>query len=563
VGGHPGDWVLPAKDYAGTRFSELSQITAENVDGLEVAWTFSTGQLQGHEGTPLVVGDMMYFVTPFPNKLYGIDLHEPGTIAWEYNPRPQTAAKGVACCDIVNRGPAYGDGKVITTTLDNHVVAVDAETGEEVWDVQLASIDKGSSMTMAPLVVKNKVIVGNSGGEFGVRGWIAALDIDTGETVWKAYSTGSDEDVLIDHDFYEPFYEKEQGVDLGLKTWPPGDWKQGGGTVWGWITYDPELDLIYHGTANPGPWNPDLRPGDNKWTAALFARDPDDGRARWAYQVVPHDETDYDAANESILVDLPIDGEERKVLVHFNKNGFAFTIDRTNGEVLLAEEFGRVNWAFGYDLETGLPIKNPEKETGFGWTRHVCPVYLGVKDIQPAAFSPRTGLFYVPKIDLCMDFQGLEANYISGTPYLGAAWKAAAPDSSKGAFMAWDATTGTQVWEIEEEFPVWSGVLATGGDVVFYGTMDGLFKAVDARTGELLWEFDAGSGIIGSPMTYLGPDGEQYVAVLSGVGGNAAIPILVNAPANIPTAGAGLARAMERLDNETNLGGTLYVFALD
>ena len=280
VASEDGQWTMAPKDYASTRFSGLSGINTTNVSGLKVSWTFSTGLLRGHEATPLVVGDTMFVVTPFPNILYALDLNTPGATKWVYKPVPDPAAQGVACCDVVNRGAAFADNKVIFNTLDNHTIAVDAATGREVWKVKLGEINRGETMTMAPLVVKDKVLVGNSGGEMGVRGWLTALDVGSGRIVWRAYSTGPDDDVLIGPDF-KPFYAMDRGKDLGVTTWPPEAWKIGGGTVWGWISYDPELDLIYYGTGNPGPWNPDLRPGDNKWTCGIFARDADTGQARW------------------------------------------------------------------------------------------------------------------------------------------------------------------------------------------------------------------------------------------------------------------------------------------
>src|SRR5215210_3425946 len=283
-----GQWTMPAKTYASTRYSGLDQINTENVKNLKVAWTFSTGVNRGQEAAPIVVGDTMYVVTPYPNILYALDLRNPGATKWKYEPDPASAAQGVACCDVVNRGAAYADGKVFFNTLDNHTVAVDAATGKEVWKTSLGDINKGETMTMAPLVVKGKVLVGNSGGEMGVRGWLTALDAASGRIAWRAYSTGPDSEALIGPDF-KPFYAQDRGKDLGVHTWPGDSWQRGGGTVWGWISYDPETNLIFYGTANPGPWNAEQRIGDNKWTAGIFARDLDTGQARWFYQMSPHD----------------------------------------------------------------------------------------------------------------------------------------------------------------------------------------------------------------------------------------------------------------------------------
>ncbi|MGN6549716.1 MAG: outer membrane protein assembly factor BamB family protein, partial [Pararhizobium sp.] len=310
-----GQWVMPAKNYASTRYSALSEIKPGNVGRLQVAFTFSTGVDRGQEASPLVVDQTMYVLTPYPNILYALDLTKPGApVKWKYAPKPEAAAQGVACCDVVNRGPVYGDGRIYYNTLDGHTVAVDAKTGAEIWNVKLGDINIGETMTMAPLFAKGKVFVGDSGGEMGVRGWLQALDAASGKVVWKAWATGPDKDVLIGADFH-PFYRMDQGKDLGVKSWPPDAWQHGGGNSWGWISFDPDLNLIYYGTGNPGPWNADARPGDNKWTAGIFARDADSGSAKWFYQWSPHDLADHDGINEQILLDMDWQGKPRKVLV--------------------------------------------------------------------------------------------------------------------------------------------------------------------------------------------------------------------------------------------------------
>ena len=559
-----GQWVRPAKDYANTRFSALEQINAANVKDLRVAWTFSTGVMRGQEAAPLVVNNTMYVVTPYPNILYALDLTQPGAPEkWRYEPKPASAAQGVACCDVVNRGASYADGKVFYNLLDGHTVAVDANTGREVWKTKLADINMGETITMAPLVVKGKVFVGNSGGEMGVRGWIAALDAATGKLAWKAYHTGPDADVLIGPRF-KPFYAADRVGDLGEKTWPPDKWKQGGSTVWGFVSYDPESDLLYYGTSNPGVWNPEQRPGDNKWSSTLFARDPDTGEAVWAYQISPHDLFDHDGINESVLLDVPMGGTTRKVLIRADRTGYMYLIDRLTGQVLSADPFVHITSAKGVDLKTGRLIPAPEKEPRMGVVvRDICPAAPGGKDWQPTSFSPRTGLLYVPHNNLCMDFEAVEANYIAGTPYVGANVKMyAGPGGNRGEFSAWDPVARRKVWSIKENFPAWSGALATAGDVVFYGTMDGWFKAVDARSGAPLWQFKMGSGTIGQPITYRGPDGKQYVAILSGVGGWAGAIVAGGLDARDSTAALGFVNAMRDLPKATTKGGTLYVFAL-
>lgn len=558
-----GQWLMAPKDYASTRYSGLTEITTANVGQLEEHWSFSTGVLNGHEAAPLVVGSTMYVVTPYPNFLYALDLERGGRLKWRYAPTPMRAAQGVACCDVVNRGAAYSAGRIYFNTLDNHTVAVDAETGDEVWKTRLGDINRGESMTMAPLVVKDKVLVGNSGGEFGVRGWLTALQADSGEIAWRAYSTGPDADVLIGDEF-RPFYPLDRGKDLGVTTWPPDAWRIGGGTVWGWISYDPELNLIYYGTGNPGPWNPAQRPGDNKWTAGIFARDVDTGQARWAYQWSPHDQYDYDGVNESILLDLRIGDRLRKVLVRPERNGFIYVLDRETGEVLSADAFVATTAATGVDLTTGRPIEVEEKKTGFGRVvRDICPAAPGGKDWQPSAWSPRTGLLYIPHNNLCMDMEGLEANYIAGTPYVGArVVMKAGPGGHRGEFTAWDPVARRPAWKITERFPAWSGAVVTAGDVVFYGTMDRWFKAVHARTGEVLWQHRVGSGIVGQPISYRGPDERQYIAVLSGVGGWSGAVVSGQLDVRDPTAALGFVGAMTDLPEYTASGGTLHVFRL-
>ena len=558
-----GQWLMPAKNYASTRYSELNQINVQNVRNLKAAWTFSTGNTRGHEAAPLVVGNTMYVVGPFPNYLFALDLDNPGSTRWVYKPPVNPAAQGIACCDHVNRGAAYANGKVFFNTLDGQTVAVDAESGQEVWRTPLCDLNKGETMTMAPLVVKDKVLVGNSGGEMGVRGWLTALNAETGEIAWKAFSTGPDDEVLIGPDF-KPFYAKDRGKDLGVNSWPPGAWKTGGGTVWGWISYDPELNLVYYGTGNPGPWNPDQRPGDNKWTCGIFARDADTGRARWFYQISPHYLYDYDGINEIVLLDLNVQGRPRKVLVRPERNGYVYVMDRATGEVLSATPFVPVTVSTGVDLKTGHMNEVAAKKTGVGKVvREICPAAPGAKDWQPSAFSPRTGLLYLPHNNLCMDYEGVEANYIAGTPFVGAnVHMYPGPGGHRGEFTAWDLMAGRPRWKVRERFPAWSGALVTAGDVVFYGTMDGWFKALDARTGQELWKFKTGSGIIGQPMTYRGPDGKQYVAILSGVGGWSGAIVSGDLDPRDGTAALGFVNAMKDLPAYTTKGGMLYVFAL-
>ena len=559
-----GQWTMPLGDYAATRYSALDRINAGNVGGLRPVFTFDTGIARGHEAAPLVIGSTMYLVTPFPNIVYALDLTRPDhPVKWVFRPRPLQRAQGVACCDVVNRGAAFADGRLFFNTLDGQTIALDAETGREIWRTRLGNINIGETITMAPLVAEGRVLVGSSGGEFGVRGWLAALDAGSGVLLWKAWSTGPDSDVLIGPEF-RPFYPADRGPDLGVSTWQPEGWRIGGGNPWGWISYDPETHLIYYGTGNPGPWNPDQRPGDNKWTAGIFARDVRTGQARWFYQSSPHDLFDHDDINESILLDMPIGGRRRQVLVRPGRTGFMYVIDRLTGQVLSADPYASVNSIHSIDMGNGRPNWVAEKTPVQGRvTRDICPAAPGGKDWNPSAFSPRTGLIYVPHLNLCMDEGHMEANYIAGTPYLGAdARMYAGPGGNRGVLTAWDPVGRRAVWRIREDLPLWSGALATAGDVVFYGTMDGWFKAVDARTGRLLWQYRMNSGTIGQPVSYRGPDGRQYIAIFAGVGGWSGAIVSGALDKGDPTAALGFVNAVRDLPARTDAGGRLYVFAL-
>jgi PQQ-dependent dehydrogenase (methanol/ethanol family) len=559
-----GQWTMPSKNYASTRFSALNELTPANVKQLQPVFSFSLAVNKGQEAAPIVADNTMYVVTAYPNYVYALDLTKSGApLKWKFAPRPWPASQGVACCDVVNRGGSVDKGKYIFNTLDGQTIALDVKTGKPVWRTRVGNINIGESITMAPVVADGKVYVGNSGGELGVRGWVIALDEDSGKLLWKAFNTGPDKEVLIGAQF-KPYYASSRGTDLGVTSWPPEAWKIGGGNMWGWITYDAELHALYHGTGNPGPWNAEQRPGDNAWTAGLFARDPGNGAAHWYYQFSPHDEHDYDGINEQILLDMPFGGSMHKVLVHPDRNGYLYVIDRTNGEVLSADPFGPVNSSKGIDLKSGRPIVNPAKETKLGETvRDICPTASGSKDWQPSSFSPQTGLIYIPHENMCMDWMDVQVNYIVGTPYVGAqVHMKPGPGGNRGAVTAWDPVQRKPVWTIKENFPVWSGTVVTGGDLVFYGTMDGWFKAVDARTGAVLWKQKLDSGIIGQPISYRGPDGHQYIAILAGVGGWSGAIVSGPVDPRDGSAALGMINAMSDLPKYTTAGGTLYVFAL-
>ena len=581
----PNYWVMPSGNYAGWRYSELKQINSQNAHQMQAAWTFSTGVLRGHEGGPLVLpssstgldGDTLYIHAAFPNNVFAIDL-DTLEIIWEYIPvQDYDETVPVMCCDTVNRGLAYADGKIFLQQADTVLVAMSAKTGEKVWSVKNGDPKKGETNTNAPHVIKDKVFTGISGAEFGVRCWINAYNISDGSMAWRAYSMGPDEDMLIDP-VNTTELGKPVGKDSSLKTWKGDQWKIGGGSTWGWWPYDPDLNLMYYGNGNPSTWNPTVRPGDNKWSMTMFARDVDTGVAKWVYQMTPHDEWDYDGINEMVLVDVTVKGKKHKGLVHFDRNGFGYTMDRVTGELLVAEKYDEaVNWATHVDMKTGRPQVVARYSTDQNGedvnSTNICPAALGSKDQQPSAYSPRTGLHYVPTNHVCMDYEPVSGGeYVAGQPYVNAvlsmfpAGKVCpdcknnnAEDNNLGNFIAWDASTGKVVWSIPERFSVWSGALATAGDVVFYGDLQGYLKAIDAKSGKLLWKFKTPSGIIGNSTTW-SHKGKQYVGVLSGVGGWAGIGMaagLIN-----DTDGLGAVGAYKGLNSYTRLGGTLSVFSL-
>src|SRR6202171_431082 len=566
----PKGRVMPGRDYANTRYSKLNQITAANVGKLQVAWTFSTGVLRGHEGGPLILGNMMYVHTPFPNKVYALDLSNEGKIVWLYEPKQDPNVIPVMCCDTVNRGVSYGDGKIFLHQADTTLVALDAKAGKGVWSVKNGDPSKGETGTSSPMIFKDKVIIGISGGEFGVRGSVTAYNIKDGKLVWRAYSMGPDSDTLLDP-AKTTHLGKPVGKDSGTNTWQGEQWKIGGGPTWGWYSYDPELNLMYYGSGNPSTWNPTQRPGDNRWSMTVFARDVDTGMARWVYQMTPHDEWDYDGVNEMILSDQQVGGQARKLLTHFDRNGLGYPLDRGTGELLVAQKYDpKVNWTSGVDMNKSSPTYgrpkvvdqySTEKKGEDPTTKGMLRAALGTKDEQPAAYSPDTQLFYVPTNHVCMDYEPFKVSYTAGQPYVGATLSMYPPpgESNMGNFIAWDGKTGKIAWSNKEQFSVWSGALATAGGVVFYGTLEGYLKAVDAKTGKELYKFKTPSGIIGNVTTYE-QGGKQYIAVLSGVGGWAGIGLA--AGLTEPTEGLGAVGGYKALSNYTALGGTLTVFAL-
>ncbi|MBA3588060.1 MAG: methanol/ethanol family PQQ-dependent dehydrogenase [Methylibium sp.] len=564
------NWAVQAGDMYNQRYSKLDQINTKNVGKLQVAWTFSTGVLRGHEGSPLVIGDMMYLHSPFPNKVFALDLNTQ-KIVWKYEPKQDPAVIPQMCCDTVNRGLAYAEGKIILQQADSMLVAMDAKTGKVLWSVKNGDPKLGAVNTNAPHVFKDKVITGISGGEWGVRGFLAAYNLSDGKLAWKGYSVGPDAEMLMDPEKTMTWTDgqmKPVGKDSSLKTWKGDQWKIGGGTTWGWFSYDKAPNLVYYGTGNPSTWNPSQRPGDNKWTMTIFARDVDTGMAKWVYQMTPFDEWDFDGINEMILADINVKGKPTKALVHFDRNGFGYTMDRISGALLVAEKFDpKVNWATHVDMKTGRPQVVKQYSTAQNGpdvnTKGICPAALGTKDQQPASFDPNTKLFYVPTNHVCMDYEPFKVEYTAGQPYVGATlsmFPAPGSHGGMGNFITWDAGTGKIVQSKAEKFSVWSGVLNTAGGLSCYGTLEGHFKCVDAKdiTKEL-YRFKTPSGIIGNMFTYE-HKGKQYLGTFSGIGGWAGIGMAAGLEKD--TDGLGAVGGYRELNQYTELGGSLTVWAL-
>ncbi|HMK13468.1 MAG TPA: methanol/ethanol family PQQ-dependent dehydrogenase [Burkholderiales bacterium] len=567
--GNPNNWAHPSGDFSLHRYSSLKQINASNVGSMKVAWTFSTGVLRGHEGGPLVIGDTLYIHSAFPNKVFAINLSDQ-TIRWKYVPTQDPSVIPVMCCDTVNRGLSYADGKIFLQQADTTLVALDAGSGRVIWSVKNGNPKIGETNTNAPFVMKDKVMTGISGGEFGVLGFVAAYDLNSGKQVWKCTSSGPDNMMCMDPNKTMAWKDGKMqpvGPDSSLKTWKGDQWKIGGGTTWGWYGYDPALNLMYYGSGNPSTWNPSQRPGDNKWSMTIWARDVDTGMAKWVYQMTPYDEWDFDGINEMILADIPVHGKPTKALVHFDRNGFGYTMDRVSGALLVAEKFDpKVNWATHVDMKTGRPQVVSKYSTAQNGpdvdTKGVCPAALGSKDEQPASFNPQTGLFYVPTNHVCMNYEPFKVEYTAGQPYVGATLSMFPPpgESHMGNFITWDAGNGKIVQSKPEKFSVWSGALTTAGGIACYGTLEGYLKCVDAKNiNKELFKFKTPSGIIGNVNTW-SYGGKQYIGVLSGIGGWAGIGLAAGLEKD--TDGLGAVGGYKELSKYTDLGGTLTVFSL-
>jgi alcohol dehydrogenase (cytochrome c) len=498
----PRNWLTYYGTYDGKRFSPLDQITPANVRQLRPAWVFQYSPLGvvanpvtwAFEAAPIVVDGVMYVSGP-NGLVWAIDAAT-GKKLWQY--QHAIPLDVPLCCGNVNRGVAVAEGKVIYATANGVLVALDAERGRPVWQTQFVDPRAGESATVAPLIVKRLVIVGGSGAEYGVRGHLDAFEIATGRRVWRRYTV-------------------PKPGEPGSETWPPdrgdkrgGAWARGGGTTWITGTYDPELDLVYWGTGNPSPvFNGEERLGTNLYTSAVIAVDPDDGAIKWHYQWTPHDVWDYDGIGESILFDQ--DG--RKLLAHFDRNGYVFILDRTNGRFVKAKRFARADWA---DIDSLTGTISNRKEPSRQGTR-ICPGPAGAKVWNHASYSPASGLMYVPVIELCATFRSSEEEFREGIPYMGSTFQNS-DEEGWGHVKAYDPRTLREVWSWRSRTPIVTSMLSTAGGLVFTGEPTGEFDAFDARTGELLWQFQTGSGIHGNPVSY-SVDGKQYVAIPVGWGG--------------------------------------------
>jgi alcohol dehydrogenase (cytochrome c) len=513
------NWLIYGRTYNAQRHSPLKQIDTKNVARLIPAWTFQTGVLDGFECTPLVIDGVMYVTTPW-NHAYAIDC-KTGSQLWHYQKSlPENLA---LCCDAVNRGfGAWGD-RLYMTTLDAHVVCLDRNTGDEVWDMPITAPGEKEkdkevgeiykmaySATVAPLVIKGKVIVGISGAEYGIRGFIDAYDARDGKRLWRFYTVPSAED-------------KAEHAQKALKSWEGNSWLTGGGSAWVTGTYDPELNSLYWGIGNPSPdFNGDVRKGDNLYTCSIVALNPDDGTYRWHFQNSPHDVWDYDGVNEPMLVDTTVDGKPVKAIIQAHRNGYFYCLNRENGAFLYGRPFCEVTWTDrtkgveGLDPRTGRPFVNPAALPTEAGVR-VCPGAAGGKEWNPMAYHPGTGLAYVPVINNCAKFTAGKAFFIKGQPYWGSSLTLI-DNQASGAFKAIDVATGKIKWDVATRSPMVAGVLTTGGGLVFTGDAEGFFTAYDAQTGKVLWTFNCGSGHHSAPMTYM-LDGRQYIAVCVGWGG--------------------------------------------
>jgi alcohol dehydrogenase (cytochrome c) len=504
------EWAAYGGDQANTRYSTLKDINTGNVSKLKVAWIHSLGTTDTQESTPLVVGNTMYVTSSTgPKYVFALDA-KTGKVKWRYEPEMPNDYMATVCCGLDNRGVAVANGMVFLGTLTARLIALDANTGKEVWNVQVMDYKKGHAITSPPLIVKNTVVTGIAGGEYGIRGFIEAYDQKTGKSVWKSYTIPG---------------PGEPGND----TWKGDSWKTGAGSTWGVGSYDTKLNLIYWSTSNAGPWGGHVRGPDsmdygkftNLWTASQLAFDADTGKIKWGYQWTPHDVWDYDGINEAVLTDLDIGGQKVPALLHADRNGFFYVLNRETGKIISGDPFVTVNWATGIDLNTGRPVEaaNNEKRPQLGkWARNVCPNLIGGKNWPPMSHSQQSGLTYLPAFNMCMDIATKTEEYTPGKFYLASEFNldmAGKEGSHLAEFVAWDPIAKKKAWAIKEELPFVGGAMSTAGGLVFYGNQAGELKAVDAKSGNVLWTFRVGTGVMQSPITY-SVDGKQYLAVVGG-----------------------------------------------
>lgn len=502
----PG-WPVYGGDSGNTRYSTLNQVNTGNVERLKVAWALQLGSLRSQESTPILVGDTLYVTSSHgPKNVFAVNA-KTGEVRWRYSPEVPAGIDQYACCDVNSRGVAHANGKIFFGRLDGHVVALDAKTGKELWKTPVIDYTSGSVITSPPTIVKNLVITGFGGGEYGVRGYLSALDQDSGREVWRLWTVPG---------------PGEPGND----TWKGDSWKFGGAVAWHIGSYDPNLNLVYYGTSNPAPWGASVRGNDssnigqytNLYSASTLAINPDTGKIVWHFQTTPHDAWDYDGVNELVFADMPVAGQKTPVLLKADRNGFFYVLDRRSGKLISAKPFVDLNWATGVDMSTGKPIEVPEKRPRLKFrAMNVCPNLIGGKNWMPMSFNPQTGLVYIPTMNLCMDMEGAEPKYTRGQFFLGVEFDLGktGPGGHLGSTLAWDPAKQQKVWQNTDPLPYVGGMLSTAGGLVFHGDLRGWFKALDAKDGRTLWQFNTGSGISAAPMTYE-LDGKQYLAVVSG-----------------------------------------------
>jgi len=526
----PGNWLAHGRTYDEQRYSPLDQINDANVSDLGLAWAFATSSGRGHEASPIVVDGTMFLSLPW-SKVLALDA-KTGQQRWTYDPQVDPAHGRVACCDVVNRGVAVWKGKVYVGTIDGRLVALEAEDGDLLWEKQTTDTDQPYTITGAPRVVNGKVLIGNGGAEFGVRGYVTAYDADTGDQVWRFYTVPGNPELPFEH----------PELEEAAQTWTGEWWKLGGGgTAWDSMAYDPELNTLYVGTGNGSPWNRKLRSpggGDNLYLSSILALDPDTGRLKWHYQTTPKDSWDYTATQHIILADMDIDGQPRKVLMQAPKNGFFYVLDRETGELLSAKNYVQVTWASHVDMQSGRPV-----ETGGDYTESpkiVFPSPVGGHNWQPMAYNPNTNLVYIPALEnpwLYIDQKDFKPikdwwNTGSDTVEMVKMSKLAPAPTPVGYLKAWDPVKQQEVWRIEQPSAVNGGLLTTAGNLLFQGHSNGAFTAYKADTGEKLWEINTNVGTIAPPISY-SIDGEQYIAVVAGWGG---VPAILGVDAGISAA---------------------------